>query len=224
MNDISVVVPAYNEELFIGNTINALKQSKLINRIIVVDDGSKDKTAKIASELGVEVIKLIRNKGKGYALRVGINRVILDSKIIVFIDADLGDSAKEVDKLITPVLEKQCDVSIARFKSSPKSGGFGLVKKLSKYGVKIFTKIETNCSLSGQRAFSVEVLEKIKYIPSSFGIEVSMIIDVLNMGYNVHEVDVNMTHNETGRNIKGFIHRGKQFNQIFVTLIEKGWR
>lgn len=224
MTYISVIVPAYNEELYIEDTIKALNNSMIVDKIVIVDDGSIDRTSDIAMSLGIDVVKLSQNRGKGYALKTGIEKVIQDSKIIVFIDADLGSSAREVDKLIVPVLEDKCDVSIAKIKSSHESGGFGLVKKLSKYGVKIFTNTETDCSLSGQRAFKVDVIKSIKYIPSSFGIEVSMIIDVLKMGYRIREIDVNMSHKETGKSIKDFIHRGRQFNEILFTLIAKGWR
>ena len=48
-----------------------------------------------------------------------------------------------------------------------------------------------------------------------------MTIDILNMGFRIQEVEVNMTHRETGRNLKGFIHRGKQFCHILITLLRK---
>jgi hypothetical protein len=80
---------------------------------------------------------------------------------------------------------------------------------------------ELEATLSGQRIFKREVLEKFDEIPFGYGVEVGMTIDILNYGYRVVEVLVNMTHNETGRNLKGFIHRGKQFYHIKRVLRTK---
>ena len=76
------------------------------------------------------------------------------------------------------------------------------------------------------RIFKKEVLEKFKEMPYGYGVEVGMTIDILKHGYTVKEVLVNMTHSETGRNLKGFIHRGKQFYHIKKVLRQKKkeWR
>ncbi len=221
LQTITVLLPAYNEEDIIQSTIDSLKLSKYVNRIVVIDDGSKDNTFSIAKASGAEVYRLNENQGKGYAIRYGIQKVIEDSDIIVFLDADLANTALEVDKLIVPLLQDEADVSIAKFPPARKKGGFGLVKNLAKFGVKFYTGFIINTSLSGQRAFRVYTLKEIHNIPDDYGIEVSMIIDILNMGFRIQEVEVNMTHRETERNLKGFIHRGKQFYQIFMTLLRK---
>lgn len=219
--NISALVPAYNEEDKIENTIKSIKKSKYINYIVVIDDGSKDNTAEIAIKLDVEVIRLETNRGKGFALECGIRKVINKSDIIVFLDADLEESSIEVDRLIEPILKNQCDVTIAKINSTCNKGGFGLVKLLAKKGVKYFTKYDFDCSLSGQRAFKTEVLKEIKKIPRKYGVEIGMIIDILNSDYTIKEIEVDMKHRETGRDLRGFIHRGKQFFQILETLIWK---
>ncbi|HHY90299.1 MAG TPA: glycosyltransferase family 2 protein, partial [Clostridiales bacterium] len=102
-----------------------------------------------------------------------------------------------------------------------KKGGFGLVKNLAKFGVRFYTGHTIHTSLSGQRAFRAQVLKSIPHISAGYGVEVGMTIDILNMGFRIQEVEVNMTHRETGRNLKGFIHRGKQFYHILITLLRK---
>jgi len=220
MKKVSVLIPAFNEEKNIYHTIEAVQASKLVDNILVIDDGSKDNTKEIALSSGVKVLSLEENKGKGYALKRGINEVVDKNQIVVFLDADLRDTALEVDKLIIPVLEDKCDVAIARFKPPKSKGGFGMVKKLAKEGVRFYTGYNISYSLSGQRAYKSEVLKNIKWLPSNYGIEVSMTIDILRLGYRIKEIDVDMIHRETDRNINGFIHRGKQFIQIFKTLVE----
>src|SRR3989338_4298988 len=83
----SLVIPAYNEEKTIAHVIKQAKLVKDISEIIVVDDGSKDRTSKIAKNLGVEVIKHHKNLGKGEALKTGISHA--RGTIILFLDADL---------------------------------------------------------------------------------------------------------------------------------------
>ena len=218
---ITILIPAFNEAERIENTINSLKSLDMISRIVVIDDGSKDKTFELSKHLGVEAYDLKKNRGKGYALNFGIKKVLSSSTIIVFLDADLGSSAMEVKKLILPIVNKEADVTIARFPSPKKRGGFGLVKGLSRLGVHRLTGKMISSALSGQRAFRTDVLKELGDLPEDYGVEVGMIIDILNKGFKVKEVAVNMTHRETGRDIAGFIHRGKQFYQILRVILRK---
>ena len=226
---ISIIIPAYNEEIRIKDTLESIKGINEINEIIVVDDGSTDKTTKIASEVNSEkiiVLKLDKNRGKGYALNYGLKIAMKNADIIGFLDADLGSSAKEVKKLIDPMISGDADVVIAKFPPAKKKGGLGFVKGLAKNSVLEMTGVELDATLSGQRLFKKEVLEKFDEIPFGYGVEVGMTIDVLKHGFKIREVLVNMTHNETGRDLKGFIHRGKQYYHIKKVLKQKKkeWR
>lgn len=219
---ISVIIPAYNEEDRIVNTLLAVKNIPWIQNIIVMDDGSKDNTfLKASSVQGIEVIRKEVNKGKGATLYEGVEMVIKDADIIVFADADLEESAKDIEKLIVPIIEDIADVTIAKFPSAKKKGGLGLVKKLAKTGVYINTGHQLDTVLSGQRAFKKEVLQRMDHCYTGYGVELGMTIDILNSGYRIKEVEVNMHHNETGRDFSGFMHRGRQFLQILKVLVKK---
>lgn len=219
---VTAIVPAYNEENRIENTILALKSIKYLKHIYVINDGSTDKTYDKACSIdNINVINQFPNKGKGQALHKGLQLALDNSDIIVFVDADLEESAKDIEKLIVPILEGKVDVTIAKFPPAKRKGGFGFVKKLAKQGVFINTGKRIDTALSGQRAFKSEVLKQIKGKYKGYGVELGMIIDILNKGYNIMEVDVNMHHNETGRDLSGFIHRGKQFWQILIVLVPK---
>ncbi|HLR34366.1 MAG TPA: glycosyltransferase family 2 protein [Tissierellales bacterium] len=219
---IVAVVPVYNEENKISDTIEGLKLINAIDNIIVVDDGSTDKTYNIIKQLGVNIIKLEKNSGKGYAIKSAIKN--LEYEYLALVDGDLGKSSYEIEKLIDPVVNGEVDVTIAKFPPAKKKGGFGFVKKLAKNGIKYYTGTEINSGLSGQRVYKREVIEDINNIPDTFGIEVAMTVETLRKGYSIKEVDVNMTHDETERDIKGFYHRGKQFLNILWTLIKLGIR
>ena len=214
---VSVLIPAYNEEKYIKKTLDAVKSILEVQRIIVVDDGSQDMTVKLARAAGVVVITSEQNSGKGGALNLGAGLVKNDD-IVVLLDADLGHTAAEARKLIIPILDDLADMTIAQFPRLKHKGGFGLVKGLAHRGIKHFTGMEMQSPLSGQRAMTKAVFNKILPFASGYGVEVALTINVARMGYRVKEVPVQMTHAVTGRDLKGFIHRGKQFKDVLKEL------
>lgn len=225
----SVIIPAYNEESRIKDTLDGIRDIEIIDQIVVVDDGSSDGTAKVIENYkSNKLVYAIQNpnQGKGHALEKGLELTSKDADIIVFLDADVGVTSSEIAKVIKPVLEGQCDVSIARFKPASKKGGMGFVKRLAKDSVYEMTGVELNATISGQRAFRREVISRFDHMPEGYGVEVGMTIDILKWGYTIKEVMVDMTHNETGRDLSGFIHRGKQYLHIkkIVKQKKREWR
>jgi len=85
--DVIVVIPAYNEELVIGSVV--LKVCRIVDRVIVVDDGSQDNTADVARLAGAEVIRIDENMGKAHALLLGLKRAReLGCRVAVTFDGD----------------------------------------------------------------------------------------------------------------------------------------
>lgn len=216
------VIPVYNEEDRIVATVNGLKEIDLVDEILIVNDGSTDNTQMIIEKLNVRHIVFQKNMGKGYAMRRAIEEMEYD--YIAFVDGDLGETSKEMKKLIIPVISEGVDFTIAKFPKAREKGGFGFVKALAKKGVYFYTKREIDTTLSGQRVYKREVMEAMDYIPNRYGIEVAMTIQALNSNFTFKEIPVNMTHRYTDRSIKGFVHRGKQFFDILKTLIIMGFR
>lgn len=100
---IDAIIPAYNEEVTIEDVISVIRSSPLVERVIVVSDGSTDRTAEIARLNGAEVIEFDHNKGKGQAMYEGL--VSSTSPIIAFFDADLrGLTIQHIARLAEPVL------------------------------------------------------------------------------------------------------------------------
>ncbi len=218
---VLAVVPVYNEADKISDTIEGLKKIDSIDKILVVNDGSTDNTAEVVDKLGVSIINLEKNQGKGFAMKKAMEQKEYD--YIAFVDGDLGLSSVEAEKLIYPVVSGEVDFTIAKFPNSSDvthiKGGFGFVKRLAKRGVYFYTKQEVNTSLSGQRVYRREVMDVMEYIPARYGIEVAMTIQALKNDFTFKEVPVKMTHRYTERSLKGFKHRGKQFFDILKTLI-----
>lgn len=218
-DQVSIVIPAYNEGSTIAATIIAIENLAAVNEIIVVDDGSWDDTAKRAREAGAIVYKCNHNLGKGSALNIGA--ALAKGQIIVFLDGDLGETAREAVRLWQPILAGEADCVIARFPQSRKKGGFGLVKQIANWGTKYYGGQQIPAVLSGQRAMSRAALEAIFPFASDYGAEVAGTIRLLKRGFRLKEVDVEMTHRETGRDWAGFYHRGRQFQHILKVLAKE---
>jgi glycosyltransferase involved in cell wall biosynthesis len=213
---VSAVIPAFNEAARVGDTVRAVRSLPEVTEVIVVDDGSTDNTAAVAADAGARVIRLPRNQGKGEALRRGLRESA--GEIVLLLDADLGASAAEAALLLTPVLAGQADLAIAELPAAPGTGGFGLVRKLARFGLRRLAKFTARAPLSGQRAIRRELLERIG-IASGFGVEVAMTIRAARLGARVVEVPTKMTHAFTGRNLAGFLHRGRQFRDLAIILL-----
>ena len=216
---VTVLIPAHNEEKYIFETIRAVSRIPNVQEILVVDDASEDATAAKASMAGARVLTLPVNQGKGGALNEGLNHISGD--FIAVVDGDLGDSAGELSKLIFPVINDVADMTIARFPEAQSKGGFGLVRGLARRGIKNFAGIEVKSPLSGQRVLKRAVIDTLGGFETGFGVEVAMTIDAVRKGFRILEVDVNMTHAESGRNISGFLHRGKQFIDVAKALARR---
>lgn len=218
MSEVTVLVPAYNEADKVGATVQALKQVSKVDEIIVINDGSTDKTAEIVSnKTSAKLIDLETNHGKGAALNKGLEAA--QGRIISLVDADLEETAVELEKLLEPVVHQQVDMSIAEFPPPEKKGGFGLVTNLAQWGLKFFTGEEFASPLSGQRVLTKEVVDYLNGFRSGFGVEVGLTIEVINGGFEVAEIPVEMSHRETGRDWSGFRHRGRQFKDVLLVLV-----
>ncbi|MBN1940823.1 MAG: glycosyltransferase family 2 protein [Candidatus Diapherotrites archaeon] len=114
---IVVIIPAHNEADTIGmllRSLQLLKHDGVIHEIITVDDGSTDNTGKIARDYGAEVVRLPRNSGKTFTAYTGLKEAEkIKATIVVTLDGDLAPVRREqIEKLVKPVLERQCDMSI----------------------------------------------------------------------------------------------------------------
>lgn len=213
---VGVIIPAYNEAEHIYETVQAVFSIPEVGDVLVVDDGSSDGTGSIARRAGARVLALPFNLGKGGALNEGIGKIT--AAVVVLLDADLGLTAREAGCLLTPVLKGEADMTIACFPRPVRKAGFGLVKRLAKEGIRYYTGLTVQSPLSGQRALTRDVLQSVLPFASGFGAEVSLTIKAARKGFRILEVPVKMTHQETGRDLPGFLHRGKQFWHVARVL------
>lgn len=221
---ISIVIPAWNEERRIGETLRSLRlagDEYADAELIVVDDGSSDDTSDQAHDFADRVLRHVRRRGKGEALNTGWKTARGD--IVIMLDADLGTTAKHWPMLLRPVLTGEADMSVARLPAAQRKGGFGLVKGFASHGIYRLSGFRARAPLSGQRAVRKRVLERIGGLCKGFGIEVGLTIDAARLGFRIAEVDVPFRHRESGRDWQGYVHRGRQFVEVGRTLLDK-WR
>lgn len=218
---IVALVSAFNQAGLIGQTVEALKKVHLVTRVVVVDDGSKDSTTLEAKKAGAEVIVLPHNVGKGGALNRALQDLNYNYDVLLLIDGDLGEAAAQAEKLLQLVLNGRADMAVADFPKPSRKGGFGLVKGLARWGIRRWAGLEVKEPLSGQRALRLEVMKKIGKLDGGFGVEVGLTIDTIQAGFRVVEVPTTMSHTETGRDLPGFLHRGKQFLAVARVLMRR---
>lgn len=108
---VAAIVPAYNEQETIAEVVAVLKATPVIDEILVVSDGSDDRTVEIASGLGVRTLHLRENQGKGMAMAVGVDHT--DAPVLLFVDGDILNLTGELlEKLIEPVLAGRSDMNV----------------------------------------------------------------------------------------------------------------
>lgn len=114
---ISVIIAAYNEEPRIGAVLKVVEKHPLLDEVIVVDDGSKDKTTKVVEKYQVKLIKNPKNMGKTLSVKHGISHAKGD--LIMLIDADLkGLTSRAIEDLARPVLDGRVDWTLSLRKNS----------------------------------------------------------------------------------------------------------
>ncbi|MCK9905550.1 glycosyltransferase family 2 protein, partial [Frankia sp. Cpl3] len=206
---------------YIAATLQAIRQHVPCDELIVVDDGSSDKTADLALSWTDRVIRLPRNQGKGHALQTGWNQA--SGEILLLLDSDLQHTAAEAKRLLAPVQAGECEMAIAVLPQPSRKAGFGLAKGLARQGIKLLTGFSAVAPLSGQRAINREVLERVGKLDNGFGVEVGLTVGALRAGYRVLEVPISFVHRETENDWVGFIHRGREFLAIGRALHSK-WK
>jgi len=146
---ISAIVPALNEEANVGAVLKVLLKAEILNEVILVDDGSTDKTAEIGKKLGAKIVKLSKKggSGKGNALKQGLK--VTNAEIIAFFDADLiGLNEEHVNSLVQPVLAGKAVMCVGI-----RDRLFGLPENIS--------KIDPLLAVGGERVIERKFLEKI---------------------------------------------------------------
>ena len=199
MANIVAIIPAYNEEEALPDVIS--KTSRYVDKVIIVNDGSADRTAEVALEAGAELINHNTNLGKGEALKSGFNAVGDDS-IIITIDGDGQHNPDEIPVLIKPILEDGADlVNGSRYlygheENTPAYRRVG--QRVLDIATNISAGIKVTDSQSGFRAFSPKARDCFRFKDTGFGIESEMLVDAAEAGLKIVEVPITVRYDLDG--------------------------
>ncbi|GLY78388.1 glycosyltransferase family 2 protein [Actinoallomurus iriomotensis] len=216
--DTAVIISAKDEQDRIGATVEAAATLPGVDLVVVVDDGSTDATARIAEGGGAKVVRHSRNRGKAAAMETGASAVrLLDGDVprhLLFLDADLGETAKQAGPLVEPVRDGSADMTIAVFTELVKLGGHGFVVRLSRDGIKRLTGWSASQPLNGQRCMTRAAFEAALPLAPGFGVETGLTVDLLRKGFRITEVEVPLAHRATGTDWRAQLHRARQFRDV----------
>jgi glycosyltransferase involved in cell wall biosynthesis len=204
------VIPAYNEQIGIGSVVLQVRQ--YVDTVIVVDDGSTDKTAEIAKMGGAEVISLPHNSGKAYALLLGLRRAReLDCKAVVMIDADGQHHTRDIPRIAALAMTGDADLVIgSRFVE--KNGHVPIYRRVGLKTLDIATNLGTNHkvtdSQSGFRALSRKALDYLDFKSDGYNVESDMIAHFVAHGLAIQEVPIDVRYEVPNKHKKHPITHG----------------
>jgi glycosyltransferase involved in cell wall biosynthesis len=220
---ISIIIAAYNEEGNIADTIERVRMVMPAAEIIVVDDGSSDKTLSIAQGMAGELMKVVAvqpNRGKGHAIRMGIDKA--RGGVMAQIDADLQFPAEGFPVLLRPVIENEADITFgSRYlkESRIDKNSVTLMKRLASYVmawiITVITRQRYTDVFAGFKAWKADVIRDIDLKEDGFTYEAEIAIKAKRKGYRVLEVPTGYKQRSFGNsNIRLIYHTFSIGNRI----------
>lgn len=196
---ISIVIPAYNEENTIRDVLDALLcEVPEVYEVIVVDDGSRDRTAELAEEFGrehpqVRVLRQPANRGKTAALRAGF--AATTGEVVLVQDADLEYDPVDIPGLVEPILNGKADVVYgSRFMTRRASRVLYFRHYMANQVLTFLSNLMTDLNLSdvetGYKAFRGEIIRKMIIETRGFGFEIEVTAKVAKLSCRVYEVPI----------------------------------
>ena len=209
---VSIVIPAYNEEATVAKVVSVARKLSYVTEVIVVDDGSTDRTVEEAESAGATVISHIMNEGKGSAIKTGFKNS--HGNIVAFIDADISNfTSEKIDKIIRPILEDQTDITKTKF--ARESGRVTELTAKPLLGF-FFPELNYEQPLSGQFAGKRSALNKIRF-EKDYGVDVGIVLDADVHGIKILEVDIG----DICHDMSPLADLNKMANEVVRTIIDR---
>ena len=189
---VSFLIPAFNEEATIGEVLERIAALRLDAQVVVVDDGSTDRTAEIAEAHGATVIRQA-NTGKGAAIRAAI--AVIDGEIAVIQDADMEYDPAEVPELIDPIVRGVADVVYgSRLRGGKPQRAYLFWHLVGNRFLSLLTCVLYNTTLSdmetGYKAFRADVLRSLELRENKFGLEPEITAKICKRSLRIYELPI----------------------------------
>lgn len=217
MKDISVIIPVYNEEKSIKNAVRMVRKTCPQSELIIVDDGSSDKTAEIARSLKVKLISHSKNSGYGAALKTGFSNA--KTKYVAFLDADMTYNPKYIPILLEHAKIEDLDVVWGnRF-----GGRFNRMPVIRKIGNRIISIVMllvtrrciSDCA-SGERLLKRNVLDKlgVNELPDDLDFITALTKRIVKSGVKYKEIPIDYEEREGDSKLRIFRHGYRMIKNI----------
>jgi len=195
---LSVVVPVHNEEATLGSVVTRLLQVPRLLEIIIVDDGSTDRTKEIACALEsgcpqVRLVRLSSNSGKTAAVKAGF--ALTRGEVVIVQDADLEYDPSEIPNVIQPIIDGHADVVYgSRFLVRKAARVLYFYHFLGNKALTFLSNSLTNLNMTdietGYKAFRGEIIRNMLIVSKGFGFEVEVTAKVAKLRCAVYEVPI----------------------------------
>lgn len=196
---VSIIIPAYNEEKTILNVLDEVKRLNINKEIIIVDDGSTDKTAKLLEkEKKIKFIRHGKNMGRGAAVRTGIS--VASGDIIYIQDADMEQFPSDIPKLVEPILNEKSDVVYGNRLSNPVGMSFTHKignKIIAFVGMVLFRQRLTDI-YTGSKCYRSEIIKSLDLESNGFEQEAELLAKLSENKMRIKEVNINYKYRNDG--------------------------
>lgn len=228
MSYISVIIAALNEEAAIGKVIDAVPKD-LANEIVVVDNGSKDRTAEVASAAGARVVKE-PIPGYGRAFRAGLRSISPECEIVVFLDGDGSDCPEKMDRLVKPIIEGTADFVIgSRTRGSREPGSMNFHQVIAGYMIGFMLRIlygVRSTDMGPFRAIRRDTLDRLNLREETYGWPLEMQMRAARARVRTMEVPVDYRrraggHSKIAGTVRGSVLAASRILITFARLAIK---
>lgn len=207
--NITVVLPAFNEEVSIGSIV--LLTKPYCDNVIVVDDGSSDRTAGIARNAGAHVVVHEVNKGKGAALKTGFTAAAsIGADIIVTMDSDGQHNPADIPRIVAPITDGTAEMVNGSRYLSHKDKNTPVYRRIGQTILDTATNMNSGLKItdsqSGFRAFAASTKNVFRFSAQGMAIESEMLADAGRSGLRIKEVEIGVRYDVDGSTISPIKH------------------
>lgn len=202
---ICALIAAFNEEETVAAVVAGVRP--LVSEVVVVDDGSTDRTAERAAGAGAVVISHERNRGKGRALRTGLDRVLAGpASHVLFIDGDLQHDPRDAPRLIDAAERTGCDLVIAEraFTKGQMPTARFYSNRIGSRILSSFIGTEVADSQSGFRLIRADRLRRLTLTATGYEIETEMLIKLTRGGASLSRISIPARYHGAASKLRSF--------------------
>jgi glycosyltransferase involved in cell wall biosynthesis len=204
---VIAAIPCYNEEQFIGNVVRRVSQ--YVDQVVVVDDGSRDRTAEVAEAAGAVVVRHDANKGPGGAYKTCLQVARENGvEVLITLDGDEQHDPDELPRLLQPLLDGEADLVVgSRFLDQYK------VPRYRKFGIDVITflynvgsKAKVVDAQSCYRGYNRKALDKLRITEDGFGFSVELLVQARKNGLRIVEAPISCIYHEASHSMNPVLH------------------